>query len=125
MITPTATSSTTSVVSNAQIPNRLIRHRLANRRPTNRRSHDPASHDRAANTESMAKLMDYLAVALGKETSLLIESARQSGVRRGINASIQVIEDMLPRHRKGSSGRAELELVIKLLNKLDIDEVEG
>ena len=60
MITPTATSSTTSVVSNAQIPNRSIRHRLANRRPSNRRSHDPASHDRAAYSESVAVMVKIL-----------------------------------------------------------------
>ena len=56
---------------------------------------------------------------------LHIREARRSGVRRGINASIQLIETMLPRHRKGSSGRAELELVIRELQKLNIDEVEG
>ncbi len=109
-------------MTNAQIPNRSIRHRLANRRPTNRRSHDTPSHDRATYPESVAVMLNR---ALDIETHIMIQDARRAGVRRGINASIQVIEDMLPRHRKGSSGRAELELVIKLLNKLDIDDVEG
>jgi hypothetical protein len=56
--------------------------------------------------------------------ALTIRVARQAGVQRGINASIQLIEEMLPRHRKGSSGRAELELVIKKLQALNIEEVE-
>jgi hypothetical protein len=54
-----------------------------------------------------------------------VDEARQAGVRRGITAAIQTIESMLERHRKGSSGRAELELVIHKLRLLTIEEVEG
>jgi hypothetical protein len=54
-----------------------------------------------------------------------VDEARQAGVRRGVNASIELIEGMLERHRKGSSGRAELELVIHKLRSLTMEQVEG
>jgi len=54
-----------------------------------------------------------------------VDEARQAGVRRGITASIEIIEAMLQRHRKGSSGRAELELVISKLRNLTMEQVEG
>jgi hypothetical protein len=55
----------------------------------------------------------------------LMDKARKAGVRRGVNASIEIIEAMLERHRKGSSGRAELELVIYKLRSLTVEQVEG
>ncbi len=54
-----------------------------------------------------------------------IDDARKAGVQRGVNASIELIEAMLERHRKGSSGRAELELVIHKLRSLTMEQVEG
>lgn len=54
-----------------------------------------------------------------------VNTARQAGVTRGINASIELVESMLQRHRKGTSGRAELELVIYKLRSLTMEQVEG
>jgi len=54
-----------------------------------------------------------------------VDEARQAGVRRGVNASIELVESMLQRHRKGSSGRAELEIVIHKLRQFTIEQVEG
>ena len=55
----------------------------------------------------------------------VMDDARKAGVQCGVNASIEVIEAMLDRHRKGSSGRAELELVIYKLRSLTVEQVEG
>jgi hypothetical protein len=119
--TPTANQTKET---NDKSTNRPIRDYLVNRRPTNRRSYDTPSHDRAAYPESMAKLMcnGMLPAGIAIEA---IEESRQAGVRRGVNASIELIEAMLERHRKGSSGRAELELVIHKLRSLTMEQVEG
>ena len=56
---------------------------------------------------------------------LHIRQARRAGVTRGINASIQALEELRSRHNKHSSGYNELTIAILKLQALNIDEVEG
>ena len=57
--------------------------------------------------------------------ALAIRNARQAGVQRGINASIQALEELRSRHSKRSSGYNDLSLAIVKLQALTIDQVEG
>jgi hypothetical protein len=57
--------------------------------------------------------------------ALVIRNARQAGVQRGINASIQALEELRSRHSKRSSGYNDLSLAIMKLQALTIDQVEG
>jgi hypothetical protein len=57
--------------------------------------------------------------------ALVIRNARQAGVQRGINASIQALEELRSRHNKRSSGYNDLSLAITKLQALTIDQVEG
>lgn len=52
-------------------------------------------------------------------------TARQAGVKRGINASIQALEELRSRHGKRSSGYNDLSLAIIKLQALTVEEVEG
>lgn len=54
-----------------------------------------------------------------------LEKSRQAGVQRGINASIQALEELRSRHSKRSSGYNDLSLAIVKLQALTIEEVEG
>jgi len=54
----------------------------------------------------------------------VIDQIRQAGVRRGIKASITVIENLRERHNKRSSGYHDLSLALDLLSKLTIEDAE-
>ncbi len=54
-----------------------------------------------------------------------LTNARQTGVKRGINASIQALEELRSRHGKRSSGYNDLSLAIIKLQALTVEEVEG
>jgi hypothetical protein len=54
-----------------------------------------------------------------------LTNARQAGVKRGINASIQALEELRSRHGKRSSGYNDLSLAIIKLQALTVEEVEG
>jgi hypothetical protein len=54
-----------------------------------------------------------------------LDKARQAGVQRGINASIQALEELRSRHNKRSSGYNDLSMAINKLQALTINQVEG
>lgn len=59
-----------------------------------------------------------------KSALRLIDKARRAGVQRGINASVQTLENLRSLHSKGSSGYNDLTKAILTIQALDIDEVE-
>jgi hypothetical protein len=117
-------------VHNAEIPNRTLDNLLANRRPTNRRRHDHPNRHRSTNPESMAKLMGNW-VSATEEERYLMDRARKAGVRRGINAAIQILEELdLPynadrvTHMQVGMQYAK-NAAIRELRSLTVEEVEG
>jgi hypothetical protein len=54
----------------------------------------------------------------------LIDIVREAGVRRGINASIKVLQELRDRHNKRSSGYNELTIAITKLIALTVEEAE-
>ena len=104
-----------------------LEHQLVLHRPTNRLPTTPTHRNLLRSpTQEGGQIMELKSVASPIQIeALVIRNARQAGVQRGINASIQALEELRSRHNKRSSGYNDLSLAITKLQALTIDQVEG
>jgi len=105
------------------IRNRLANH-LVHNRPTNRLSNHRTNNHLSRNPKEMEEQLMTNWISATEEERQLMDKARKAGVRRGINASRNVLLNMIAAG-EGMTAAAALKMALEQLTNLTIEEVEG